>query len=430
MDERHKRRIVAGAFALAVICCLGAPGTLADAQTGADRSVARIGRRADLLEAVEPSPSRTWLDGWLSWGAGPDRETLFNENFVDRFAEGLLDEAQQRWFPIGFGAWHWWQVDTSGRGDSGYGCDTCRGTYFYYVTAAPKLDLGGGRAIGGYLDYRFRDADPLRTFYSRLAWSFEAYAYYQSDELGTIKAGQVLNRFGLDWHGGFWSGVSGFDGHTLDPDYGLSWERTETYSDRFKIDGSVQFFFHEDGVNNSFAGADSESFPEIHERNTAVARFIPTWTFSEDESLALGVSAMVGQIDSDLPEVPDDATSGWAIDATYKRGRWTLIGEVVQVFGRRSPVRYVSGGPSDRLTDLFFAVEYNVGPVLYRANYQVGFDDNPAGRHELFRIGTQTKLNDHVDLMVEYVNERVYGNQLFGDLEFFDAIELILFWHY
>jgi hypothetical protein len=60
----------------------------------------------------------------------------------------------------------------------------------------------------------------------------------------------------------------------------------------------------------------------------------------------------------------------------------------------------------------------------------LGLDANPHGRHELFRVGTQTAVTKHVDLLVEYVNENVYGNANFGDLEFFDAVGLILFWHY
>ena len=133
--------------------------------------------------------------------------------------------------PVGVGAWHWFQLDSSGRGDNGYGARNVRGTYFYYVTADPELELGGGDKIGGHLDYEFRDVDPLRTFYTRKAWSYEAYGYYQTEQHGTLKAGQVLSRFGLDWHGGFWTGVSGYDGFTRDPDYGLSWEKTTAVND-------------------------------------------------------------------------------------------------------------------------------------------------------------------------------------------------------
>jgi hypothetical protein len=359
------------------------------------------------------------------------RETLLGKTCFDPCVEDALKRIGDNYVPVGFGAWHWFQVDASGRGDSGYGCKGCRGTYFYYLTVDPELDLGGGRAIGGHLEYEFRDGDPLRTFYSRLAWSYEAYGYYRSKGFGTLKAGQVLNRFALVWHGGFWTSVSGFDGFERDPDYGLSWEKTIEHDKWFTTDCFAQFFFHEDGVNNSFAGGDSESFVGVHERNTGVVRFVPTWkSWDEKATLAVGLAAMAGQIESRLPDFADDVTSGCALDVTYTRDRWKLFAEVVQVFGRRSPVRYVSGGPSNRLTDFFFGAEYTLEPVLLRANYELGLDANPHGRHELFRAGGSVRLTEHADLLVEYINQHVYGHATLGDLQFTNAIELILFWHY
>jgi predicted porin len=361
----------------------------------------------------------------------PTWDTLFGEPCFDPCIERMLEHMDEHQVPVHFGAWHWWQVDASGRGDSGYGCNGCEGTYFYYLTADPQHDLGGGRKIGGHVEYEFRDNDPLRTFFTQRVWSYEAYAYYTSDELGTLKAGELLNRFGLDWHGGFWTSVSGYDGFVRDPDYGLSWEKTTQHCEHFKVDRYIQFFFHENGENNSFAGGDSESFAGVNERNTGVVRFVPTWTCGDKGStLAVGLSGMVGQIDSRLPGFADDVASAWALDATYTRDRWKLFGEVVQVFGRRAPVRYVSGGPSNRLTDFFFGAEYTLGPAHLRANYQLGLDANPHGRHELFRAGGGVRLTEHADLFVEYVNQHVYGHEAFGDLEFFNAVELILWWHY
>jgi hypothetical protein len=358
-------------------------------------------------------------------------DTVFGENRVDCFLENFLAKSRRWHTPVGIGAWHWFQLDSSGRGDNGYGARFVRGTYFYYVTVDPELELSCGDKIGGHLEYEFRDADPLRRFYSRKVWSFEAYGYYQTERYGKLKAGQVLSRFGLDWHGGFWTGVSGFDGFTRDPDYGLSWERTTELNDRWTMDSYVQFFFHEDGINNSFTGADAESFANVHEQNTGIVRFVPKWNSCDgDSSLAIGVSGMAGEIRSQLPGFPDNVTSGWALDATLKHKRWTFISEVVQAFGKRSPERYVSGGPSNLLTDFFFGIEYTLGPTLYRFNYELGLDANPHGRHELFRIGTQTAVTKHVDFLIEYVKEDIWGHQAFGHIPYFHAVQLILFWHY
>jgi hypothetical protein len=376
----------------------------------------------------EPVPS---TDAETKPPGKPTCDTLFGELCIDPCIEQFVECTERHHVPVHFGAWHWWQVDASGRGDSGYGCNGCKGTYFYYLTATPEHDLGCGRKIGGHVEYEFRDDDPLRTFFTQHAWSYEAYAYYTSEELGTVKAGEVLSRFGLDWHGGFWTAISGFDGFTRDPDYGLSWEKTIEHCEDFRVDRYVQFFFHENGENNSFAGGDSESFAGVHERNTGIVRVVPTWTSQDKKgTLAVGLSGLVGQIDSRLPDFADDVTSGWALDVTYTRDRWKLFGEVLQVFGRRAPVRYVSGGPSNRLTDFFFGAEYTLGPVHFRANYQLGLDGNPHGRHELFRAGGGVRLTEHADLLVEYVNENVYGNEAFGNLLYFNAVQLILWWHY
>jgi len=405
---------------------------LSDASPGNVVAPVSIGQYAEEEDVLSGDGCRHGRAGYcLRCLAGDGSDTVFGENCVDRLMEDALGWTKEKHVPVSIGGWHWFQVDASGRGDNGYGCRGCEGTYFYYITVDPEWDLGCGNKIGGHLEYEFRDNDPLRTFFNRLAWSFEAYGYYKSEEFGTLKAGQVLNRFGLDWHGGFWTGLSGYDGFTRDPDYGLSWEKTTTCGERLKVDSFVQFFFHEDGINNSFTGADSESFAGIHERNTGVVRVVPTWTGCDGtSSLAVGLSGMVGEIRSRRPGFDDDVTAGLALDLTYKHDRWTAFGEAVQVFGRRSPERYVSGGPSNRMTDFMFGVEYTLGPTLYRANYGLGLDANPHGRHELFRLGTQTRVTEHVDLLVEYVNEQIYGHQTFGHVPYFNAVQFIIFWHY
>jgi len=358
-------------------------------------------------------------------------DTVFAESCIDRLLEKVLQKSKDVHVPVGIGAWHWFQLDSSGRGDNGYGARQVRGTYFYYVTVDPEVELGCGDRVGGHLEYEFRDGDPLRTFYSRTAWSYEAYGYYKSERLGTLKAGQVVTRFGIPWGGGFWTSVPGFDGFVRDPDYGVSWEKTTNVDERLKLESYVQYFFHEDGVNNSFAGADSESFAGVHEKNTGVVRLVPTWTSCDGQSsLSIGLSGMVGEIDSRRSDFASNVASAWGLDASYKQDRLRVFGQAVQVFGRRSPERYVSGGPSNSITDFYFGIEYTLGHTLYRFNYGLGLDANPSGRHEMFRVGTQTRLSNHADFMIEYVHENIYGHQKYGHLEYFNAVELILFWHY
>lgn len=81
----------------------------------------------------------------------------------ERRLERLFGASERRLhLPLGVGAYHWWIADASGRGNNGYGAKGLRGTYFYYVTASPEVDLGGGHKVGGYVDMRFRDGQPWR----------------------------------------------------------------------------------------------------------------------------------------------------------------------------------------------------------------------------------------------------------------------------
>ena len=354
---------------------------------------------------------------------------LFGEdNCIDPLFEQVLGCKNELPFPVKLGAWHWYAEDISGPND-GYGIPGLRGTYWWEIIATPEIDLGCGRAVGGHVNYRLRDGDYFRDFFDSKFWSYELYAFYRSEELGTIKAGQIWKRFGLDWDGVFFGNVAYFDGFKLDPDWGLSWERTTEVDSNFKVDSFVQFYFHEDGVNGSFGGADSESVVGLHERNTGVVRVVPTWTYCDGSTLALGLSGLVGEIESDRAAFSDERVGAWAVDATYTKDNWKVFGEVLQSYGRINPARYTSGGPSNRLTDFLVGAHYIVGPVTYRASYSLGIDDNPYATNSLVVAGATIKLTRYVDLYLEYVNQQV-DSAPSGHVEFFDSVNAIIYWSY
>ncbi len=359
-------------------------------------------------------------------------ETLLGgcgEQCIEGLFDSVLGWKNDYDIPISVGAWHWFATDLSGS-NSGYGTEGLRGTYWWYVTADPEVDLGNGRKIGGHLEYRLRDGDNFRSFFDSRFWSYEAYGYIHDDDLGTLKAGQIWKRFGLDWDGVFFGNIAYFDGFKLDPDYGLSWEKTTDMGGGLSVDTFAQFFFHEDGVNGSFGGADAESVPGIHERNTGVVRVLPTWTYCDDSTFALGLSALAGQIDSERADVSDQNVAAWAVDATYTKDRWKLFGEMLQSYGTLNPARYVSGGPSNRITDFLVGAHYTTGPVVYRASYSLGLDSNPYADHNLVVAGATVKLTEHVELYIEYVNEKVHNNATAGRIEFFDSMNFIIHWNY
>ena len=221
---------------------------------------------------------------------------------------------------------------------NGYGIPGLRGTYYWSVDVDPKIKLDGPffQEIGLHSQIRLRENGTFRPFIEDQVWPWEAYAYAKTTA-GTFKAGQIWKRFGLDWDGVFYGNVAYFDGFKLDPDLGVSWEYTFKVSDAFKVDTIAQFYFREDGINGSLDGADAESTSLLREENTGVVRVVPTWTFADGSSIALGLSGSVGQIDARGTGVSDDTHSAWAVDLTYTKGNFKVFGEVAPKLRNHPP---------------------------------------------------------------------------------------------
>ena len=346
--------------------------------------------------------------------------TWFDELKAKKDASGL---------PITLGAWHWWRFGSDGPGTDGYGIPGLRGTYYWTIDVDPKFKLDGPfvTEVGIHSQIRLREQGTFRPFIEDQIWPWEAYAYAKTTA-GTFKAGQIWKRFGLDWDGVFYGNTAYFDGMKLDPDYGVSWEHTFKQSDSFKVDAIAQFFFHEDGHNGSLVGGDAESTSVIREKNTAVVRVIPTWTFADGSSFALGLSGSIGQLDSQIAAF-DDTYTAWAADATYTKGKFKIFGEVAQSHGTINPLRYVSGGPSDKITDYLIGASYKTGPVTWRVNYSVGKDENPGGTQELFLPGVTIALTPNVDLYAEYVKWTVDPDNG-PKVDYEDGYQLVLNWRF
>jgi len=202
------------------------------------------------------------------------------------------------------------------------------------------------------------------------------------------------------------------DGLKLNSDYGISLEDTPDFKDDFKIDRYFQLFFAQDRVSGAILGADSESFAGSREFATFVGRVVPTWKLGEKETIAVGLSTLVGGIENqptlrmlgtnEVFSSPGDQTvAGWAADATWTAGPWKLFGEVSQVFGVVSPQYYVSGGPSDRFTDTLAGIHYTKGPITYRFVYSMGLAGNPYGWQDMFVPGATIRLTSNLTLWCE-----------------------------
>lgn len=348
-------------------------------------------------------------------------------SYIDDYVQAYN---KRSWIPITGGAWHWWHVDFFGR-DSGYGIPSIPGTYFYYAYVDPFYELPNGQKIGGHLELRLREQGRFRSFMPRTVWPWEAYGYIQDENLGTLKAGLVFKQFGIFWDGVFFGNQPYFDGTKLDADYGLSWEKTTEIDDCFKIVSYVQYFFHEDGSNGSFGGADPESVVGYNEENTGVARVVPTWTRGDGSVVALGFSGLVGQVESNRFDLTDETVSAYGVDLSYTRGPWHWFVEGQQTFGVLNPVRYVSGGPSNRITNFLGGVHYTHGSVTYRCSYSNSLDANPDATVNMLLAGMTITVSKNVDFYVEYVNQQLDGNiDPAADGHFFHSLELILNWHF
>ena len=363
---------------------------------------------------------------------------------LDEIGHSITQSKECSGLPVTLGAWHWWHVNTGGPFPDGYGIPGLNGTYAYYLQADPEWEVNWGKVAktGVYLDLRFRDGgDPFRPFYSSsTTWFDKAYAWALTD-YGIFKAGSVWKRFGLDWDGTWWGPLQYFDGYKLDSDWGVSWEDTPEMEHGFKIDKYSQFFIHENNINGSLVGADPEGLIGSSERNTLVGRLVPTWELSSRETLALGISALVGQIENDpfvrltggavtYPSNGDQVQAAWAVDVTYAKKDFKVYGEVLQSFGTSSPSRYTSGGASNRQTAALAGFQYTHGPLTSRFNYSVAFDDNPAATQHLFVPSVTLALTHNVDLQVEYVRQHVQGNAFLPMIEMEDGLQFLVHWHF
>ncbi len=359
------------------------------------------------------------------------REPLLSTSYLDLFTRlgHSFDGDRRLRIPISGGAWHWFHQSLIGR-PGGYGIPGLRNTYFWYLYFDPEYTTRGGQTLGGHVELRLRETDTFRTFIDDKVWTWEAYAYWKDEQLGTLKAGQLYNRFGLFWDGVFFGNAPYFDGLKLDADYGLSWEKTTRVHDRLSLDSYVQYFFHEDQSNGSFAGADPESIAGYTEKNTGVIRLVPTWTRCDGSQVAIGFSAMVGEIDSRIA-LPDETLWAYGFDITYTKGPWKLFAEASQTFGVRNPVNYVSGGPSDQLTNILAGIHYTRGAVTYRVSYSNSIYEDPDAVQNMVVAGITATVSKHMDLYIEYVNERVNDADLPGrNGFFFNGIEWVINWHF
>lgn len=336
---------------------------------------------------------------------------------------------KQHHLPVTVGAHHWFHVNNGGPHDSGYGIPGLEGTYYWFAVADPQLDTGNPAfpEVGTHVDFRFRDSsDKFRSFYDHTYWFYEGYAYVDTP-MGRFKGGRIWKRFGLDWDETWWGDVQYFDGLKLDTGDGLSWENTWQPAGSLELKSIVQYFVREAGISGSLAGANPQSVPGSHERNLGVIRLLTTWRLTGTSSLAVGVSGLAGEVRNVAALGSDKTQLAWAVDIVYTRNSLKLFAEGDQSYGTINPHRYVSGGPSNRITDVLAGASYRYGPVTFRIAWSAGFDAHPGGRQLLWDPGVTVDITRFLKLYAEYVRWDVI-DRADRHVLLEDGFQLVLHW--
>jgi hypothetical protein len=342
---------------------------------------------------------------------------------VAKFQEGKKDSC----FKLGAGAYHWWHYDNP-TGDLTYGYPNGgEGTYFYYLNMDLDCPLRDCffKSLGGHAQIRFRDDTVFRSFFDEQVWFYEGYGYLDTHGWGKLKFGAIWKRFGLDWDDSFWGNVAYYDGFKLDPDYGVSWEKTWNGGKVIEMDTFAQVFLEENEVNGSLAGADPESTAAFDEGTMAVLRAVPKWNLTANTSVALGLSGLFGTVEEQAGG--DHSLTGWAVDLTFKWCDLKVYGELARTDGVQNPRHYVTGGPSDVYTDYLAGVSYTYGPVTGRFTWSHGDYENPDGDQDILLYGVTVKLTKYLSLYVEYVDWKV-RNAAGAETVFEDGWQFVLNW--
>jgi len=257
----------------------------------------------------------------------------------------------------------------------------------------------------------------MRDFYEGTAWVEEGYVYYKHPQ-AFIKIGKSYNRFSLFWDNSFYGNVQFYDGIKLDPDYGISLEGSVGKDKGPRLGYYGQYFIVDGRTNGSYVGRDTISIPTARRRHMAVLRLEPSYFWSKETSLTLGLSGEYFQADLPQPVGKKNVfrfggdffanlgpVSVWG-DYFRQLGQsvteWPIPPSTDPVTGGVTPGKasatndYVLVGAEARIKK--FVVRYNFSAVRYQ----------DAAVSEFFHVpGIGYNMNDYLQFLVEFA----YWNQ-------------------
>jgi predicted porin len=280
--------------------------------------------------------------------------------------------------------------------------------------------------FGAHAQVRFRDESPFRTFFGNdRVWLYEGYAYAKAPAWGTIKAGKIWSRFGLDWDDSFWGNVAYYNGYKLDPEWGVSWEHQVDWT-RLSLPWFVQVFFGEDEVNGSIAGGGAESSAIIDEEITGIVRVVPTYHLNKNTDIALGLSALAGSVTA--TDNSEDMRTAFSADLTVTWCDLKVYGEVIFADGGVHESHYATGGQTTGKTIFQGGAAYTYGPATIRGTYSRGEYTSPGGNEDILLLGLDLKVTNWLTLTVEYQDWNVKSDAAAASTSFEDGVSIILHW--
>lgn len=350
-----------------------------------DEEAEELKKAQDEAEAAEPFATPEDLSDREDAGPPPEAAAEAKDS-------GLLDSLPPIQWGGGVYLWHYQPfID---------GADPDTSIYWVYLTM--DVDLPG--EIDFHFQPMFRD-EKLRTFFTSNVWIQEVYLNWKpgDGDYGELKAGKIYSRFGRFWDGSFYGNVPYFDGLKLDPDLGLSYERTFEMNETISVETSLQYFSRDGSTNGSLDGRDTLSFPDAVQRNIFVGRAAPTFVLGEGTSLTVGASAMAFDADFEAPD-PSDEVTRWDLEAAVNIHDLTIFGEYASQDGTHALDFPVAGINESDIGWIMSGITYQATDWL-QLGYRYSFGDyHDSDTDQTFHMPrVQFQLTEATAIWLEYV---------------------------
>lgn len=273
---------------------------------------------------------------------------------------------------------------------------------------------------GVFFNASVRDTK-MREFYEGTAWVEEGYVYYKHPQ-AFIKIGKSYNRFSLFWDNSFYGNVQFYDGIKLNPDYGISLEGSVGKTTGPRLGYYAQYFLVDGRTNGSYVKRDTISIPNARRRHAAVLRLEPSYFWSKETSLTLGLSGNYFQADLPTPVGKKDVFR-FGGDFFANLGPISIWGDYFRQIGQSvtewpippstDPMTgVVTPGKASAKNDyVLVGAEARIKKVVLRYNFStVRYQDVAVS--EFFHVpGIGYNMNDYLQFLVEFA----YWNQKTAD---------------